>query len=115
MTGGKIASVLVKQILGIICLILLCNLVSEPVGVGAFNPVPCLGNCSEFPDCNQACIKKGFPKGEASRQPVDGHQIESRTASFMVVWTAAWPRRWEQIEKATSVDDWLSIWLSAGR
>ncbi|KAK8979800.1 hypothetical protein V6N11_066003 [Hibiscus sabdariffa] len=77
MTGGKIASVLVKQILGIICLILLCNLVSEPVGVGAFNPVPCLGNCSEFPDCNQACIKKGFPKG-GFKTPIKSQPTASR-------------------------------------
>ncbi|KAL4308045.1 hypothetical protein GQ457_01G056370 [Hibiscus cannabinus] len=63
MAGGEIASVLVKQILGFICLILLCNLISEPVGVGARREPFCLGKCSEVPHCNQACIKKGFLMG----------------------------------------------------
>ncbi|KAK8480124.1 hypothetical protein V6N13_036783 [Hibiscus sabdariffa] len=70
MTGGKVALVLVEQISGILlCLILLWNLVAVPVGVGvgvgvgAINAPVCLGNCSAVPDCHQACIDKGFPKG----------------------------------------------------
>ncbi|KAK8557597.1 hypothetical protein V6N13_007953 [Hibiscus sabdariffa] len=66
MTGGKVALLLVEQIWGILlCLILLRNLVAVPVGVGvgAFNAPVCLGNCSAVPDCHQACIDKGFPKG----------------------------------------------------
>ncbi|KAL1162109.1 hypothetical protein V6Z11_A07G179600 [Gossypium hirsutum] len=63
MRKGDVANLIVQQVLGILCLILIWNLVAGPVDVDAINVPPCLGPCSAIPNCHQSCIDKGFPKG----------------------------------------------------
>ncbi|TYJ27189.1 hypothetical protein E1A91_A07G169400v1 [Gossypium mustelinum] len=63
MRKGDVANLIVQQVLGILCLILIWNLVAGPVGVDAINVPPCLGPCSAIPNCHQSCIDHVLIKG----------------------------------------------------
>ncbi|PIM97201.1 hypothetical protein CDL12_30331 [Handroanthus impetiginosus] len=47
--------------MGILCLILV--LISGQVVKGIKEPFVCIGKCSDFEDCNKACISKGYQLG----------------------------------------------------
>ncbi|EOX94020.1 Uncharacterized protein TCM_003072 [Theobroma cacao] len=60
MATGTVASS-VQQFLGMLCLVLLWTSVARPAAA-LYTPT-CLGPCSAVPNCNDACVTKGFPKG----------------------------------------------------
>ncbi|KAI5315594.1 hypothetical protein L3X38_044770 [Prunus dulcis] len=63
MAAGKLSPA-VQNLVGFLCIALLLASVAGPAGA-IRAPVVCLGPCSDFKDCNGACIVKQHPKGGA--------------------------------------------------
>ncbi|KAL3850034.1 hypothetical protein ACJIZ3_011916 [Penstemon smallii] len=59
--NAQISSIQRNYFMGVLCFIFI--LTSGHVARGIREPLNCIGDCSAFQDCNQACIAKGYRVG----------------------------------------------------